>query len=245
MGVDAGVQRSLWEERSALGHRLVRERGTLAAASLALATHCLPGHWRLQFGHAQGEREYDGQTTTATPLRSSSRLRTGQLRLQGLTDDTAGLALGIRFEAEHVARDIASVGPVAGYPERFTLLTAAAGLRHLSAPWAHTRLALEAWAGGGPPGRMRMQPPGFDTARLRLGASRHAQLAAQIGSAPAADAAPATWRWQLRLQCSRQFIAAGPGEALTRNGVLVGGAAQPETHRTDCGATAGVQWQFG
>jgi hypothetical protein len=52
------------------------------------------------------------------------------------------------------------------------------------------------------------------------------------------------WGWQLRLDQVAERFAAGAGQAIFRNGLLIGGAAQPETHQSALSLLGVLRWDF-
>lgn len=236
-GAQTGLTRSQWDETSAQGRTLVRERGTLKSAGITADGACARWPWRLALTRSTGARAYDGVTSTNFPLQTSSSISITDVAAQVWTPALARWSGGLRVNHRQLDRDIASVGLVRGYPERFGYWQAAAGIRHETALGEALVLTGEAWIGGGPAGTMTLRLPNADPARLTLGSSRLVEIALQLGSA-------AGWSWHARLDYQWQAIAAGPVATLFRNGVPVGGAAQPATRQQALGVGAAVQYRF-
>ncbi|MCA0239677.1 MAG: hypothetical protein LCI02_02370 [Proteobacteria bacterium] len=256
---DAGPLASRWHETGAQGETLVRERGSLQAAALALqGQDCAwrwAGPWSATLSAARGGRDYDGQTSSGQALQTRSDLQHTGLVLQALPWGDEHWRLGARLRWQRVARDIRSTAAAAGYPERFDTAQAAlvgrlsgsldGSLDRSSAtapapPLQAAQWELQLALGGGPGGRLRLQLPGLDPATLRLGSSRLLQFEARLHG----PLAPA-WRWQLALQAGSERAAAGPLQALTRNGQIVGAAQQPATRQSVLGIAIGLAWQPG
>lgn len=242
-GAQLGVTHSTWEETSALGRSLVREQGTLRHASVAADGACQGWQWRLALARSTGERAYVGVSNTNAPLQTHSGLAITDASVMGWTPALSGWSGGLRLTHRRIDRDIASTGTVRGYPERFAYWQAAAGIRQVWALTPTLVLSGDGWLGGGPAGTMALRLPNADATELTLGRSRVAELGLQIGSAASAPD-QAGWSWQARFDYQWQHLAAGPVKTLMRNGVPVGGAAQPATRQKTVGLGAGVQYRF-
>jgi hypothetical protein len=242
-GAQWGLTRSTWEESSAAGRLLVREQGTLRRAGITADGACQGWQWRLALARSAGERAYDGVSNTSAPLQTHSALVITDASAQGWSPVWSGWSGGLRLNHRRIDRDIASTGTVRGYPERFAYWQAAAGVRQA---WALTpKLALsgDAWLGGGPAGTMALRLPNADATELTLGRSRVAEIGLQIGSTDSATKQTG-WSWHARADYQWQRMAAGPVTTLMRNGIPVGGAAQPATRQTNAGLGAGAQFRF-
>ena len=243
LSAQIGVVDSRWQEFNAQGQRVVSESGILHSTGLRLQGDCAGLQWAAQWSQARGTRDYDGVSSTGAAIQTHSALRQTQAQLELWAPVADALALGVRLGWTQVDRDLAGVGTVLGYPEQFRYLQAALGARYTVLQAAGVRLGLQAWVGGGPGGRSRLQLPNADAARLTLGSSQLAQLALQLESTAARAGAPG-WNWQVRLQLQQEQMRAGPGQAITRNGLVVGGAAQPKTRQSATGLEAGLQYSF-
>lgn len=242
--LEAAPWASRWREVDAQGRTLVREHGTLTHAAAQLTGQaCAWGPWSARLTAEHGDRDYDGQTNSGMTLSTRSRLQQQGLALQGLPWGNDHWRLGARLRWQRVNRDIQSTATASGYPERFDTLQAAlvlaltGALGRMPVTWN-----VELAAGGGPAGRMRLQLPGYDAATLRLGSSRLLQADAQLqGPLGTADSG---WQWQAGLHASSERASAGPVQALTRNGLVVGGASQPATRQQSLGLSAGIVHRF-
>jgi len=233
LGAVAGVQRSHWQE-FADGRSLLRERGTLRTVGLTLTARCAGIDWRAEWSAGQGSRAYDGITNTQAPLQTTSHLHTQQATLQGWLPVHEGWALGAQLAHRTIARDIDSVGVVRGYSERYRYAQMAAGVRYSVALAARWQLSATAWLGGGPQGRVRVQLPGFDTARLPLGNHRMAALSLELVGGAAPD--ERGWSAKAALSVQHERTAAGSVRTLTRSGVPAGAAMQPRFKQNHWGA---------
>lgn len=246
----AGAEQSRWQEHDAQGRRLLREQGTLATVSVAAVGRCAGLDWQATLAAAQGQRAYSGSSSTGMPIRTHSGIHRQVLHLQAmlpLAPTADGWSAGLRLGHRWLARDLAGVGAVQGYGERFASWQLAAGLaRSLDlGPWAGAPLALDAalWLGGGPPGRMVLNLPHADAATLHLGASQLLQLRLGLCNGSVAQCRPDGGRpWRIDLTWQQERAGAGPAQALWRNGVLVGGAAQPATRQQALGLQATLGW---
>jgi hypothetical protein len=243
LSAQRGVVHSRWQEFNAQGQRLVNESGRLQNLGVRMEATCLGVQWAASASQAQGTRDYDGTSSTGQALQTQSQVRQTQLQLEAWQPLDQTLDLGMRLGWTVVDRDLASVGAVRGYPEQFRYLQAALGLRYSLADVGGVRLGLHAWLGGGPGGTVQVQLPNLDPAQLRLGSSQLAQLGLQLEPVQALAGMPG-WSWRLRLQWQQEQMRAGPGQTITRNGLPVGGAAQPKTRQSATGLDAGLQYRF-
>ncbi len=243
LGASTGITRSVWEESSATGRRLVREQGTLIRNGITADGNCGAWTWRLALARSTGQRAYDGVSTTNFPIQTTSDLRITDASAQVWTPSLHDWSAGVRWNQRRLDRTIAGTGSVLGYPERFSYWQAAAGLRRevLLAPgWV---LSADAWLGGGPGGTLDLRLPNADAAELKLGKSRLAEVGLQIDSA-ALPTYLAGWSWHVRADYQWQRMAAGEAQVLTRNGVPVGGAAQPETVQKAMTLSVSARYRF-
>lgn len=241
--LDAGVWRSRWEEFNAQGRKLLREEGALQTQGLSLDSDCGAMHWTGRISQVKGWRNYDGVSSTDMPLQTNSKIEQQQARLVVLREVAEAWSLGASLGYRRIQRDIAGVGRVEGYPERFDDWQAAAGLRYALADWQGLKVVAEAWLGAGPKGSMLLRLPHADPATLRLGPSRMAQLGLQVSGKLAGGLAD-RWGWQLRLEQVAERFAAGAGQAIFRNGILIGGAAQPEIHQSALSLLGVMRYSF-
>ena len=238
-----GTERSRWTEVDSRGHQLVKESGKLRTVSIAAGIPCAGWMFATRLQQAQGARDYDGQSNTGAALQSTSDIKRWRVQLEAMRPLTEALSVGAQLDWTQLDRGIASAGAVLGYPERYRYTQAALGARYALADVAGMRFGVEAWLGGGPGGNVMVLLPGRDAARLKLGASRWAQLGLTLASAePVADIAG--WAWQLRLDLRRETTATGELGTIYRNGLPVGGALQPEFRQTALGLDAALRYRF-
>ncbi|MEC5214303.1 hypothetical protein RCH06_002866 [Polaromonas sp. CG_9.5] len=241
LGALAGVERSQWEEFDAQGKSLVRERGTLVLAGLQVSGRCSDVDWSAQWTRSQGERAYDGMTTTQQPLQTNSQLRAQAITIAAWLPLGEGWAVGSQLDYRQLDRNIASTGSVLGYPERFDYLQAALGARYQTALAEGLRLTASGWLGGGPGGRVRVALPRADVVTLALGSSRLLALRLQLDGG---ESVRPGWSWQAGVAYRREQTSAGTPEALTRNGVTVGAAFQPRFVQRHLETTAVLAYRF-
>lgn len=241
LGTLIGVERSRWEELDAQGKSLVRERGTLKFAGLQASGRCGALDWTAQWTRSQGERNYDGMTTTQAPLQTQSQLRIQALILAAWLPVTQGWAVGAQLGHRQIQRDIASKGIVLGYPERFDYLQAALGVRHQAALADGLRLTSSGWIGAGPGGRVRVDLPRADPVTLPLGRNRLLALSLQLDGG---ETVQFGWSWQAGVGYRREQISAGTPEVIGRNGVTVGAALQPRVVQQHLSTTAMLTYHF-
>ena len=237
-----GVQHSRWQEFNAQGRKLVDESGLLYHTGLQLEGDSQGLQWSAQWNHGRGTRDYDGVSSANQPIQTTSRLRSQQVQLQAWAPVIERWAVGARLGWTQLDRDLASVGNVQGYPEQFRTVQAAVGGRYTLADVGGLRWTVSGWLGGGPGGTLHLQLPNTDAARLRLGRSQLAQLGVQLESVEAVDRTG--WSWRLGWQMQQEQMQAGPSQAITRNGLLVGGAAQPKTRQTHMGLDGALRYRF-
>ncbi|GCL62176.1 hypothetical protein [Pseudaquabacterium pictum] len=237
----AGAEHSRWQEHADNGRRLLTEQGTLTTAETRATLDCSGLQWQATLGLASGRRGYQGESNGGQPISTHSDIRRLHWQAAALWPLSAwgpGWQAGAALGQVRLWRDIASAGPVLGYPERFDQWHATALLAHgrLLRPGLglQARLAL----GGGTPGRMALWLPTADPARLRLGSHQVMQLDLALVGGGAAEAAG----WRLGLRWRHQRTAAGPAATLWRGNLPVGAAAQPAIRQTDAGLQAGWQW---
>lgn len=237
------AEHSRWQEHDDLGRRLVRERGTMPVVATAITARCGDLGVALEFEHAQGTRRYDGLASTGAALQTHSGIAHDRIAAVARLPLAPGWSWGLRLGHQRIARDIADAGPVRGYPERFRLWQLAVGVRHARAIGSDRQLSAEAWWGGGPGGTLDVKLPFADPAQLSLGRSRLWRVDLRLGPRDGAALAPG-WQWHWLASLADQLLAAGPSQALERDGRLVGGAAQPRSALMTLQLGASLQHPF-
>lgn len=235
-----GVEDSRWKETGAQGRTLVQESGTLRGVSLGLGARCEGFDGLVRMVQAGGSRDYQGLTSANAPLRTRSDIEQYGVDLQGFVPLGTHWSAAGRAALRRIDREIASVGRVRGYPERFFNGELAAGARFATAPGAVLNGSAVAWLGVGPPGRLELQLPGADPAQLRLGPSRSVEFELEMRDAGAAPG----WHWQARLAYRLENWQAGEAQVITRNGVPVAAAVQPATRQSGLRLHAELRFDF-
>jgi len=240
LALGPGVEDSRWEESGSQGGRLVNESGTLRGLSLSLGARCEGFDGFVRVLQASGSRDYEGVTSTNAAIRTRSEIEQYGVELQGFVPLGAHWSGAGRAALRRTDREIAGLGRVQGYPERFFNAELAAGARLAAAPGAALNWTAIAWLGAGPPGRLELHLPGTDAAELRLGASRSLEFELQMqGAMPAAG-----WQWQARLVHRREKWQVGEPQVITRQGVPVAGAVQPATRQSALRLQAELRLDF-
>jgi len=242
LGALAGAERSLWEERDALGASLVREKGTLRAVGLEVNGRCRTVDWSAHWTLARGGRGYDGQTTSQAPFQTVSRLQAQHLAAQAWLPVHSGWAVGAQVAYRHIERDIAGKGNVMGYPEQFGYWQTALGARYQAALGEQLRLTASVWLGAGPSGHVQIDLPRADPVTLRLGSSRLLALDLQLDGGEVADRPG--WSWKAGMSYRHEQHHAGPAKTLMRNGAPVGAASQPKFLQHHLRGAAHVTYRF-
>jgi hypothetical protein len=237
----AGIERSQWEEFDAQGKSLVRERGSLQVAGVQASGRCGAVDWSAQGARSQGQRDYDGVTSTQASLHTQSRLRAPALTVSAWLPVSESWAMGAQLGYRQIRRDIASAGNALGYPERFDALQAAVGVRYQAVLGERVRLSASGWLGGGPGGRVKVDLPRADPVTLPLGSIRLMALGLELDDG--ASAQPG-WSWRAGVLYRREQTGAGDAQAITRNSVTVGAALQPRFVQRHVGTTAALAYRF-
>lgn len=244
LGASAAVERSRWQEFDAQGGALVHEQGNLHGGGLLLGWRCAGVDWQAEWVQVGGSRAYRGVSSTGAPIRTASEVQRQTASLTGWLPLSERWSAGARLGARRLDREIAGVGAVQGYPEYFEEWQGAVGARFALLPGSASILTAQTWLGAGPGGRMTLRLPRADPTTLKLGNSRLVELGLTWQGDLAAAAVAPGWQWWLRLLYRQERFDAGPATAVLRNGVIVGGAAQPETHQSTSGLQAGLLYRF-
>ncbi len=240
---EIGRESSRWVERDNQGRQLVSESGPLDILTIGASSRCFGLQWDASAKRAQGRRDYMGVSTTGGAIQTSSGISQTQWQLQARLPLSEPWWLGARLAHQDIARDLQGVGAVQGYPERFRYWRAALGSGYRLWQGEGTELQGQAWIGGGPAGRMELRLTGDDPATLTLGNNAHASLALDWRSRRASDNV-AGWSWHAGVTYALEQIEAGAAQPISRNGLVVAAALQPQTRITGLVWTAGVHYQF-
>lgn len=222
-----GVERQVWQEFSASGQRLVREKGELPFASLGAELACDWGKVSLRASQTQGKRDYTGFSTAGVAFTTESALRNSDLMASYAYPLVQQLEPFVSAGMLRSRRDIKSAGNVQGYPEEFRMFPVQMGLRWW--PLASSkRLLLSAYMGMSFQPEVKVWLPGRDALLLELGQTRSAGISAELELGSLANG-----RFYLGTQWSTTRIAAGkPGIVTRLGGVPTGTASQPRTQLT-------------
>ena len=233
---------SRWHEEGASGERLLEERGTLRAASLAVTVPCAGLQWLAQLDLESGTRDYQGRSTTGIPLSTQSRVRSRRLQLQAWHPiEGSAWALGARLAWEPDSRrDLASVGTVQGYEEsreRWRLGLGARWRHALPGDWEGR---WEGWLDSGPRARLSLDGEPFGAGTVRLEEGRWASLALGWTLSPVPQGGRwqpwLGWRWE-----SLRSRAGAPVAVRLESGRLLA-VSQPAYRQSDWRLVAGLRF---
>lgn len=227
-----------WREFDIIGRQLVHESGTLQGPQVAAELSCWGWNFQAQLSQLDGDRDYDGQTSSGAAVRSHSALHQLHRQVQAGVNATDAWLLGLRLSNQVTWRDIASAGGASGYLERFewTLLSLGSQWR---APLGPGQVRLAAWAGRQLNSSMTLHLPGRDQAKLQLGSIRQIEL--EAGWQIPLNAA---WSLQADVRYRRTNIAQGKDMVITRNGIPVGVAHQPRSRSVDLPISIQIDYKF-
>jgi hypothetical protein len=227
-----------WREFDTKGGELVHESGTLQGPQVTVALSCWGWNFQAQLSQLDGDRDYDGQTSSGTAILSQSALHQLHRQVQTTVNATDAWSLGLRLSNQVTWRDIASAGGASGYPERFewTLLSLGSQWRF---PVGPGQLTLAAWAGKQLNSSMTLHLPGRDQTALALGTVSQIEL--QIGWR-----IPLSTDWGLQADASyrRTDIGQGADAVVTRNGRPTGIAHQPQSRTVDVPISIRIDYKF-
>jgi hypothetical protein len=212
-----------WRETDASGRAVVRESGTLDGTEMSALHRCENWYAQARFLSLNGERAYSGQTSFGEAAQSRSALQQQQLQAEAGYRFSGPWALGVRVSRSITWRTIASIEGAAGYPERFGWTAMALGASW-SQPVGNGLWSAEAWSGWPLQARMHLQLPGKDAASLNLGSWRQSELSV-AWRYPLAAGLRATVRAGVR----STRMGPGPDAVVTRSGIPVAVAHQPQT----------------
>ena len=232
------VQRSDWRELDLAERTLVHESGSLSGPELAFVWRC--NNWGLgaQLSELAGSRRYDGQTSTGVPVSSRTALSQRQAQFQADLWLSDAWQVAGRLTQLSLWRDIASARGATGYPERFDWHLFSAGVVWHTAP-GPSQFKVGAWVAMPLASSLTLQLPGRDPASLPLGDLRQFEL--QLGWR--VQLSPG-WHAQLDAGYRRTDIAMGASQVITRNGVPVGVAHQPQTRLINRPIAVGVNYAY-
>ena len=232
------IDLSEWDEFDAAGRKLVHESGPLQGAELSVGLHCTAWHVQAQISQLDGERAYDGQTSTGVPAVSLSAISVFQGHMQVGLPVTDAWTIATRLSGQTLRRDIASTATASGYPERYdwTLLSLGAQWQTALGPGTFN---LAVWSGSQLQSRMWINLPGFDPAVLPLGSINQLELTAGWRTRLSQE-----WHFQADVRHVSTDISQGADVVVTRGGVPAGVAHQPRTNMTDTQLAIRVGYEF-
>lgn len=227
-----------WSEYDATGRKLVHESGSFNGVELTAKLNCDRWTYQAQLSQVEGDRSYDGQTSTGTPVSSHSALRQLQGHLQAGWNINQSWQIDARLSNHTTWRDIASAGGASGYPERFewTLLS-------LGSQWTTAvglgQLQLGARVGQQLNSQISLTLPGKDQTSSTLGAIRNAEVS--IGwRMPLSH----SWTLQADARYVRTDISQSDEFIIRRSGVAVGVAHQPRLSIVDMPVALRIGYDF-
>ncbi len=236
-----GAQVSRWHEEGGSGERLLTERGTLRAGALAMSASCAGLEWVARLEAESGTRDYQGRSSTGAPLNTRSQVQSQRLSLQVWHElGDSAWALGSRLGWEpRATRELASVGPVAGYEERRERwrLGLGARWRHaLPGGWSGT---WDGWLDSGAPARLALRGDPFGSQTVRIGEGRWTGATLGWRASPAPQ--PGTWQPWLGWQWEGLRSRAGAPEAVRLDSGRLLAVSQPAYRQSDWRLLAGLR----
>jgi hypothetical protein len=231
-------QRSEWHEWSESGKRLLWEEGDLSGERLALAWQCDRASWELVRQNLQGVRSYHGQTQNGIPALSSSAIAEQKTDLQAAYALAQTWSVLVRLSDVQADRNIASVGNIQGYPEKFHWNMGAVGVQWKQR-WDAQQFSVALWSGRSRDAAMTLYYPGYEPQKFSPGALTQQTLALQ-------------WRmyfrpdWYVQTDWSRQNTTMQQSEKITLigNGVPNLIAYQPRVTMQDTPLTLSIGYRF-
>ena len=235
MNFQAGVEKNTWQEFSSAGKILVKETGNLPFAALEGTLSCAWGTLALRGYMAQGSRDYSGVTNTGAALATTSRLQNTELSIIYSYQISPDFTPFASLATSRSKRDIQSVGPVLGYLEGYRMFPVQVGIAWSPKITDH-RLRVRAFIGSNLQPRVTANLPGRDPLTLALGRSTSSGVSADwlLGKLGMGQVTLGT-SW------SRTNTEASSPGVVTRNGIAVGSALQPQNRLTQ--SQASVVWQ--
>ena len=227
-----------WSEFDTSGRKLAQESGKLHGPELSIALHCADWDFLALASQLDGSRMYDGQTSTGVTIISNSAVRQRQGYLQASFNLADSWRLGGRLSSNTIWRELASTGGAAGYPELYYWTTISLGTQWETV-LGRNRFKLAAWFGKPVMSTMELTLPGRDHATLKLGSMNQTEFAAgwrtPIGP---------SWYLEVDVQYRRTAIGQGEDAVITRGGMPVAVAHQPQTLLVDVPVAVRIGYDF-
>lgn len=229
---------STWQEFDDNGRRLLTENGILNGAELQASQRL--GRWgmSLHLVQQQGSRSYLGETSLGQPVATAAAVQARTLDATAAYHFSPALSVALRLEHRRTDRVIASVGAATGYPEQFNWLMGSVGVQgQLYLPGS--RMQGGVWWGQGTHANLQLNLPGRDPSILTLG--RLTQSEVQL-----AWILPLGATANLRVNTGWQdtYLEQGQTAVVTRSGIPVAVARQPQTRITHRPMGVGLELQF-
>jgi hypothetical protein len=225
-GVQAGAEKSTWQEFASNGQLLVREEGTIPFAALEAKLACDRSWLTARARMARGDWDYSGSSSAGGALNTTSGRQNAELMLTYSYAASPGFEPFFSAGIWRSERDIRSTGSVLGYPEEYRMYPLHVGLKWRPAA-LEDRLLLAARAGSALQPRVSVQLPGRDPLTLDLGRTVSSALSAELEIVR-----QALGQFVLAASWERTRIDASSAGVVTRNGVPVGVASQPRIRLT-------------
>lgn len=229
---------SEWREFNAQGEELVLETGTLTGPEITAAYRCDRWHLGARIAELDGQRIYDGQTTSGRPVQSQAAIKQRQADVHAMFAFSDSWRLGGRMSKQIVWRDIAPASGALGYPERFDWTMLSAGMQ-----WQSTlgpgQLSFTSWAGKQLSSSLLITLPGRDQATLKLGAVKQLEFVASWRTRLIS-----AWYFQAEIGYRRLEMTQGDTSIIRRGGVPVGVAYQPKSVMTERPIAIQIGYEF-
>jgi hypothetical protein len=214
-------------EYASKGRILVTEHGSLTGTTARTAISCDRWYGDLELGSDGGDRDYAGQTSLGTALKTKSRIDNRVVGASLYWRYTESLQFGMAVTQQHSARTIVGTNWVAGYPETYDRLTTRIGTKWI----VPSTFGLWTFSGAASvygSQTMNLQLPGRDATALMFDSPKQWELSIQ-------------WRKHLGqhlfIDASYRYINTEIGQSnygiVTSSGIPVGVAYQPKMTLVD------------
>jgi hypothetical protein len=227
-----------WSEFDTSGRKLVHESGKLHGPELSFGLRCADWEFLALASQLDGSRMYDGQTSTGVPIISSSEVRQRKSYLQAGFNLADTWQMGGRLSSNTIWRELASAGGASGYAELYYWTTIALGTQWETG-LGRNRFKLAAWFGRPVMSTMELTLPGRDQATLKLGSMNQAEFAAGWRTP-----IHPSWYLEADVQYRRTAIGQGEDAVITRGGMPVAVAHQPQTLLVDVPVAVRIGYDF-
>jgi hypothetical protein len=178
VGLGARPLDSRLTEYASGGRVLVTEHGSLSGAEARTTIACDRWSAGLEFVSSGGDRDYVGQTSVGTPLKTKSRIDDRAVGATLYWRYTESLQFGMDITKQHTKRTIAGTTLVAGYPETYDRLVTRIGTKW-DMPSTFGRWTIAASASVYGEQTMNLQLPGKDATALSFDSPKQWELSIQ------------------------------------------------------------------